>query len=1135
MSVVGTAYIVVRAISSSLEKDFSKAAEKAAKSIGPALSKMDEPIEKATRQAVTKAGQAAAPDAGKAGHLLGKSMADAVPGAFLNKMGAHVRSGVRKAVVKAGADKEGNNLGARLFSGFGKSISKFRVPPIAMLGFLGIPAIGGAITILTAYVASAVSLISTLGPALGAVGSVGIAGLLTLGGAVAAVMLALKTDSPMLDRFKAATAGVKEEFKAVGLAVQKELLPKLAQAMGQTTSLIPTLTTGLSAMGGAVGNVAVHLAEVVTSARFMENLGTMFANGAPAVEHFGGATGHLLDILVTLAAVASPLLTDFAMWAESMLGGAAASAAAAQESGRLAEWMTKAAGMASQWGAIIGDFGTGLFNVFKAASGSGQTLLDSISQLAARFAVWSGSMEGQNTLKAFFDNAVPVVREVNGLIGDVLSLIGKPLVSGDTGGIISFVQSMRNYLLPALVQIGDAASGMGPGLAELAKSLAGLIESMANSGALGAFVGTLNILIQGLTALFQLPVVGQLAGWALAFGGAAKAVDLVMKPVGGLTTLTGPLGRALFGVAADANGLGGKVGLLPKALGAAGNAAKAFGNAAKASAVGQWVLNSALLANPITWIVIAIIAFVAALVLAYNKSETFRNIVDAVGAAIKTGLGAALEWLKGLWDKVWPALVQGWELIKQGWEKAKAGAAALWDGLKAAWEGIKSGWDTLVGWFEAGVGIITGVWDSIVGAITGAWDFINGIFSSGGGIINIITQPFQGLIQFFTGAWELISGIFTGNWDKITSGIANMVGGIVRFFMGMPSRIMGVLVEFGPTIWNWITSVASTAWSYVVVGWDLIVAYFTSLPGRIIDGVTSLISSIVTWATDVWNTAQMYFTVGLEALIIYVQSLPQRVIDAVTSLLVSIGAWATGVWNSAQAYFTAGVDAVVSFVTGLPGRVISAVNSLISSIQSWASGVWAQASSAFSTGVDNVVSFVRGLPGRVVSAIGNVGSMLSNAGRDLIQGFINGVNGMIGSLTSAARSIAGKAVDAIKGALGINSPSKVFMEIGGSVGEGFVMGIDRMQKAAAQSAGALAGVTVSATSGGLGPSGQGLTARGGGAAGMVAGGTTVYGGISVNLSIDDLDRINRIEDFFNMLSSARVQQRKTLRSGTVTA
>lgn len=66
------------------------------------------------------------------------------------------------------------------------------------------------------------------------------------------------------------------------------------------------------------------------------------------------------------------------------------------------------------------------------------------------------------------------------------------------------------------------------------------------------------------------------------------------------------------------------------------------------------------------------------------------------------------------------------------------------------------------------------------------------------------------------------------------------------------------------------------------------------------------------------------------------------------------------------------------------------------------------------------------------------------AGRDLIQGMINGVRAMAGAIASAARSVVSNAVSAAKSALGIHSPSRVFMEIGNYTGEGLVIGLHQM-------------------------------------------------------------------------------------------
>lgn len=62
-------------------------------------------------------------------------------------------------------------------------------------------------------------------------------------------------------------------------------------------------------------------------------------------------------------------------------------------------------------------------------------------------------------------------------------------------------------------------------------------------------------------------------------------------------------------------------------------------------AIAQGLLNAVMALNPFVLIVVAIAAFVAMLIVAYNKSETFRNIVDTAMRAV----GAAFSWL---WNTV---------------------------------------------------------------------------------------------------------------------------------------------------------------------------------------------------------------------------------------------------------------------------------------------------------------------------------------------------------------------------------------------------------------------------------------------------------------------------------------------------
>ena len=101
--------------------------------------------------------------------------------------------------------------------------------------------------------------------------------------------------------------------------------------------------------------------------------------------------------------------------------------------------------------------------------------------------------------------------------------------------------------------------------------------------------------------------------------------------------------------------------------------------ATKAAAAGQWLLNAAMSANPIGIVVIAIAALVAGFIALYNKSETFRNAVNALWDAVKgfisDKLTAAKETVSNIADGIKDALGTAWSTIKDtasnAWETVK--------------------------------------------------------------------------------------------------------------------------------------------------------------------------------------------------------------------------------------------------------------------------------------------------------------------------------------------------------------------------------------------------------------------------------------------------------------------------------
>lgn len=111
-------------------------------------------------------------------------------------------------------------------------------------------------------------------------------------------------------------------------------------------------------------------------------------------------------------------------------------------------------------------------------------------------------------------------------------------------------------------------------------------------------------------------------------------------------------------------------------------------------------------------------------------------------------------------------------------------------------------------------------------------------------------------------------------------------------------------------------------------------------------------------------------------------------------------------------------------------------------IVSFFGGIWSSITGAVSNGISNVVSFMQSLPNRILSAVAALPGLLVNVGRQMIQGLIDGVSGMIQRAVQAVKNVGGAMMDGIKSFLGIASPSRRFRdEVGKMVGLGLLEGI----------------------------------------------------------------------------------------------
>lgn len=213
---------------------------------------------------------------------------------------------------------------------------------------------------------------------------------------------------------------------------------------------------------------------------------------------------------------------------------------------------------------------------------------------------------------------------------------------------------------------------------------------------------------------------------------------------------------------------------------------------------------------------------------------------------------------------------------------------------------------------------------------------------------------------------------------------------------------------------------------------------------------------------------------GLEMVLGILQGIRDNIYQITDAAIDTVVAFINAVSDNLGEVIDAGIDLALSFIEGVADgitnnqdRLESAVRKVIDAMIDAGIAVIKGSYTAFmENGRQLLQSLVEGIKSKwgdaktaVSGAIDKAkegaakcGSALIQAGRDLIAGLKKGIQEKAGEIARAAADVVSKAVTAAKNALGINSPSRVFMEIGRFTDEGFVVGLERYSSKVAKTA-----------------------------------------------------------------------------------
>lgn len=516
-------------------------------------------------------------------------------------------------------------------------------------------------------------------------------------------------------------------------------------------------------------------------------------------------------------------------------------------------------------------------------------------------------------------------------------------------------------------------------------------------------------------------------------GGIVKWLGITLVAVGPLLTTFGKLATVTGGMFSTFGQLAGGIGKVAFASKEAGSLLGGL-NAVfpkLGAAVG-------LFANPVGLVVAGIVALGAAFVIAYKKSETFRNIVNgalqgvvdgfqflwngikAIGSAIAawwnspTGIGGVLS---KFWTENGPMLIQAFQNILN---VAKPIFMALWNVVTTVFNGVKT---VIVSVMQAVALVLGPILQGIKQQFVNIWNLIKDTTIN---VFNLIKGVIQGALNVILGIVKIFGGILTGDWRAVWDGI-KMVGlGIMQVFVSALKFLFNQLLAFFKFIGASIKNVIVTSFQVmkgIVLG---IVNILVKTAQAIFKGFVAVIkflfTSLLSGVKVIWNAIKFAILTPIRATTTIAKKLFTLLKNAVIQIFKTIKNNSSAIWNAIKNTIVNLVKGLVSGVRKLFTTMKNGITAIFNAVKNFVLKVWTNIKNsvvnrakALWSGVKNAWNNLKNGTTKTFKA---VGSFMSSKWSSIKSGTVNkakalwsGVNGAWGSLSKGTH----KTMNAIGG------------------------------------------------------------------------------------------------------------------------
>lgn len=321
---------------------------------------------------------------------------------------------------------------------------------------------------------------------------------------------------------------------------------------------------------------------------------------------------------------------------------------------------------------------------------------------------------------------------------------------------------------------------------------------------------------------------------------------------------------------------------------------------------------------------------------------------------------------------------------------------------------------TLADWVIANMPLIQQIFGFVFSAIGDGVSFVIDWLRK---IIDTLGQYYQNNKDTFLGIWQTIQEVF--------SNVMSFIGEAWNFITGTSgskgASLMGLFNTYFSGIWETVKIFLDYSWQFIQQILNLVVPW---VRGKLAE------------LQRFWQENGQQITQAVKNAFRIIQEIIRFVMPVIQGVI-------SGAWQVIQSIFNTAISIIMGLVQVFSGFMTGDFSKMSEGVRRIWSALWSGLKGIVSGAWSMLVGAFNGLKTSISRWFTELRSDALNWGKNMIQGFIDGIGQMIGKVKDAASRV----TKSVKGFLGFNSPAEEgegqhIVEWGANMIDGFLDGVE---------------------------------------------------------------------------------------------